>query len=75
MTERIVDINELDEVCYYLESCSNALDLMSDALQEEYEKSGVGFIAYSMKQLVERLEKLMEEAEAVEVVKEGEKNG
>lgn len=74
MTTWVVDTNELDNVRYQLEGCANALDIMGDALQD-YEGQGVGFIAYSMKQLAERLEKLMQEAEAVEVVKEGEKNG
>lgn len=74
MTIWVVDTNELDNVRYQLEGCANALDIMGDALQD-YEGQGVGFIAYSMKQLAERLEKLMQEAEAVEVVKEGKKNG
>lgn len=74
MTTWVVDTNELDNVRYRLEGCANALDIMGDALQD-YEGQGVGFIAYSMKQLAERLEKLMQEAEAVEVVKEGKKNG
>lgn len=74
MTTWVVDTNELDNVRYQLEGCANALDIMGDALQD-YEGQGVGFIAYSMKQLAERLEKLMQEAEAVEVVKEGKKNG
>ena len=74
MRKWVVDTNELDNVRYQLEGCANALDIMGDAMQD-YESQGVGFIAYSMKQLAERLEKLIEEAEAVEVVKEGEKNG
>ena len=74
MTKWIVDTNELDNIRNQLEGCANALDIMGDALQD-YEGQGVGFIAYSMKQLAERLEKLMQEAEAVEVVKEGKKNG
>lgn len=74
MTTWVVDTNELDNVRYQLEGCANALDIMGAALQD-YEGRGVGFIAYSMKQLAERLEKLMQEAEAVEVVKEGKKNG
>ena len=65
MTKWIVDINELDNVRYQLEGCANALDIMGDAMQD-YEGHGVGFIAYSMKQLAGRLEKLVEEAEALE---------
>lgn len=65
MTKWIVDTNELDNVRYQLEGCANALDIMGDAMQD-YEGHGVGFIAYSMKQLAGRLEKLVEEAEALE---------
>ena len=65
MIKWIVDINELDNVRYQLEGCANALDIMGDAMQD-YEGHGVGFIAYSMKQLAGRLEKLVEEAEALE---------
>lgn len=65
MIKWIVDTNELDNVRYQLEGCANALDIMGDAMQD-YEGHGVGFIAYSMKQLVGRLEKLVEEAEALE---------
>ena len=65
MTKWIVDTNELDNVRYQLEGCANALDIMGDAMQD-YEGRGVGFIAYSMKQLAGRLEKLIEEAEALE---------
>ena len=50
---------------YQLEGCANALDIMGDAMQD-YEGHGVGFIAYSMKQLAGRLAKLVEEAEALE---------
>ena len=39
--------------------------LWGDAMQD-YEGHGVGFIAYSMKQLAGRLAKLVEEAEALE---------
>lgn len=65
MTKWIVDTNELDNVRYQLEGCTNALDIMGDAMQD-YEGHGVGFIAYSMKQLAGRLAKLVEEAEALE---------
>lgn len=65
MTKWIVDTNELDNVRYQLEGCANALGIMGDAMQD-YEGRGVGFIAYSMKQLAGRLEKLIEEAEALE---------
>ncbi len=65
MTKWIVDTNELDNVRYQLEGCANALDIMGDAMQD-YEGHGVGFIAYSMKQLAGRLAKLVEEAEALE---------
>ena len=58
MTKWVVDTNELDNVRYQLEGCANALDIMGDAMQD-YEGHGVGFIAYSMKQLAGRLEKLM----------------
>lgn len=74
MTKWIVDTNELDNVRYQLEGCANALDIMGDAMQD-YEGHGVGFIAYSMKQLAGRLKKLVEEAEEVEVVEAGGKNG
>ena len=74
MTKWIVDTNELDNVRYQLEGCANALDIMGGAMQD-YEGSGVGFIAHSMKQLAGRLEKLVEEAEEVEVVEAGGKNG
>lgn len=75
MIKWVVDTNELDNVRYQLEGCANALDIMGEAMHEDYENRGVGFIAYSMKQLAGRLEKLMQEAEKVEVVKAGEKNG
>ena len=65
MTKWIVDTNELDNVRYQLEGCANALDIMGDAMQD-YEGHGVGFIAYSMKQLAGRLAKLVEEEEALE---------
>ena len=65
MIKWVVDTNELDDVRYQLEGCANALDIMGDAMQD-YEGHGVGFIAYSMKQLVGRLAKLVEEAEALE---------
>lgn len=65
MTKWIVDTNELDNVRYQLEGCANALDIMGDAMQD-YEGHGVGFIAYSMKQLAGWLAKLVEEAEALE---------
>ena len=65
MIKWVVDTNELDSVCYQLEGCANALDIMGDAMQD-YEGHGVGFIAYSMKQLAGRLAKLVEEAEALE---------
>lgn len=65
MTKWIVDTNELDNIRYQLEGCANALDIMGDAMQD-YEGHGVGFIAYSMKQLAGRLAKLVEEAEALE---------
>ena len=65
MTKWIVDTNELDNVRYQLEGFANALDIMGDAMQD-YEGHGVGFIAYSMKQLAGRLAKLVEEAEALE---------
>lgn len=65
MAKWIVDTNELDNVRYQLEGCANALDIMGDAMQD-YEGHGVGFIAYSMKQLAGRLAKLVEEAEALE---------
>ena len=74
MIKWVVDTNELDNIRYQLEGCANALDIMGDAMQD-YEGHGVKFIVYSMKQLVERLENLMREAEEVEVVKAGEKNG
>lgn len=74
MIKWVVDTNELDNVRYQLEGCADALDIMEDAMQD-YEGHGVGFIACSMKQLAGRLEKLMQEAEKVEVVKAGEKNG
>ena len=75
MIKWVVDTNELDNVRYQLEGCADALDIMREAMHEDYESRGVGFIAYSMKQLAGRLEKLMQEAEKVEVVKAGEKNG
>lgn len=65
MIKWVVDTDELDNVRYQLEGCANALDIMGDAMQD-YEGHGVGFIAYSMKQLAGRLEKLVEEAEALE---------
>ncbi len=65
MIKWIVDTNELDNIRYQLEGCANALDIMGDAMQD-YEGHGVGFIAYSMKQLAGRLAKLVEEAEALE---------
>ena len=65
MIKWIVDTNELDNVRYQLEGCANALDIMGEAMQD-YEGHGVGFIAYSMKQLAGRLAKLVEEAEALE---------
>ena len=65
MIKWVVDTNELDNVRYQLEGCANALDIMGDAMQD-HEGHGVGFIAYSMKQLAGRLEKLVEEAEALE---------
>ena len=65
MIKWVVDTNELDNVRYQLEGCANALDIMGDAMQD-YESHGVGFIAYSMKQLAGRLAKLVEEAEALE---------
>ena len=65
MTKWIVDTNELDNVRYQLEGCANALDIMGDAMRD-HEGHGVGFIAYSMKLLAGRLEKLVEEAEALE---------
>ena len=65
MIKWIVDTNELDNVRYQLEVCANALDIMGEAMQD-YEGHGVGFIAYSMKQLAGRLAKLVEEAEALE---------
>ena len=74
MTKWIVDTNELDNVRYQLEGCANALDIMGDAMQD-YEGHGVGFIAYSMKLLAGRLEKLMREAEEINVKEAGEKNG
>ena len=75
MIKWVVDTNELDNVRYQLEGCADALDIMGEAMHEDYESRSVGFIAYSMKQLAGRLEKLMQEAEKVEVVKAGEKNG
>lgn len=74
MIKWVVDTNELDNVRYQLEGCANALDIMGDAMRD-YEGHGVGFIAYSMKQLAGRLEKLIEEAEEVKLVEVGEKNG
>ena len=65
MIKWVVDTNELDNIRYQLEGCGNALDIMGDAMQD-YEGHGVGFIAYSMKQLAGRLAKLIEEAEALE---------
>ena len=65
MIKWVVDTNELDDVRYQLEGCANVLDIMGDAMQD-YEGHGVGFIAYSMKQLTGRLAKLVEEAEALE---------
>lgn len=65
MIKWVVDTNELDNVRYQLEGCANALEIMGDAMQD-YEGHGVGFIAYSMKQLAGRLAKLVEEAEALE---------
>ena len=74
MIKWVVDTNELDNVRYQLEGCADALDIMGEAMHD-YESRGVGFIAYSMKQLAGRLEKLMEEAEEVKLVEAGEKNG
>lgn len=74
MIKWVVDTNELDNIRYQLEGCANALDIMGDAMQD-YEGHGVGFIAYSMKLLAGRLEKLMKEAEQVKLVEAGEKNG
>lgn len=74
MTKWIVDTNELDNVRYQLKGCANALDIMGDAMQD-YEGQGVGFIAYSMKQLAGRLAKLVEEAEEINVKEAGGKNG
>ena len=65
MIKWVVDTNELDNIRYQMEGCANALDIMGDAMQD-YEGHGVGFIAYSMKQLAGRLAKLVEEAEALE---------
>lgn len=65
MIKWVVDTNKLDNIRYQLEGCANALDIMGDAMQD-YEGHGVGFIAYSMKQLAGRLAKLVEEAEALE---------
>ena len=73
MIKWVVDTNELDNIRYQLEGCANALDIMGDAMQD-YEGHGVGFIAYSMKQLAGRLAKLVEEAEQVKLVEAGEKN-
>lgn len=67
MIKWVVDTNELDNIRYQLEGCANALDIMGDAMQD-YEGHGVGVIAYSMKQLAGRLEKLMQEAEEVKLV-------
>ena len=66
MIKWVVDTNELDNVRYQLEGCADALDIMGEAMHEDYESRGVGFIAYSMKQLAGRLAKLVEEAEALE---------
>ena len=74
MIIRVVDINELEKVRYQLEGCANALDIMGDGMQD-YEGQGVGFIAYSMNQMAERLEKLMQEAEEINVKEAGGKNG
>ena len=74
MIKWVVDTNELDNVRYQLEGCANVLDIMGDAMQD-YEGLGVGFIAYSMKQLAGRLENLMQEAEKVKLGEGGEKNG
>ena len=66
MIKWVVDTNELDNVRYQLEGCADALDIMGEAMHEDYESRGVGFIAYSMKQLAGRLAKMVEEAEALE---------
>lgn len=65
MTKQIVNINELDDVCYQLEGCANTLDIMGNAMQD-YEGHGVEFIAYCIKHLIGRLAKLMEETEEAE---------
>ena len=70
-----VNASELDDIRFQLEGCANALDIMGDAMHEDYESSGVGFIAYSIKQLSGRLEKLMEEAVKIKIDEEGEENG
>lgn len=69
-----VDTMELDNIRFQLEGCAHALDIMGDAMQD-YEGMGVGFIANSMRQMVERLEKLMREAVKIKVEEEGEENG
>ena len=68
MIKWVVDTNELDNIRYQLEGCANALDM------QDYEGHGVGFIAYSMKLLAGRLEKLMREAEEINVKEAGEKD-
>ena len=73
MIKWVVDTNELDNIRYQLEGCANALDIMGDAMQD-YEGHGVGVIAYSMKLLAGRLEKLMREAEEINVKEAGEKD-
>ena len=73
MIKWVVDTNELDNIRYQLEGCANALDIMGDAIRD-YEGHGVGFIAYSMKLLAGRLEKLMREAEEINVKEAGEKD-
>lgn len=73
MIKWVVDTNELDNIRYQLEGCANALDIMGDAMQD-YEGRGVGFIAYSIEQLAERLGKIMDEGKQVTIKEEGEKN-
>lgn len=68
-----VNTIELDDIRFQLEGCANALDIMGNAMQN-YEGTGVGFIANSMCQMVKRLEKLMEEAVKIKIDEEGEEN-
>lgn len=75
MIKWTIDINELDDMSCQLEGCANALDIIGNAVHGDYESRGVKFIAYSIEQLAQRLEKLMEEAEEVKLVEAGEKNG